>query len=104
MKKLLIGMLLISPNADPRRDCACIHNPDLVMLLFTVNSYEQAELYAKALAAAGCEAIELCPGFGHEGVGRIQQAVGLDVPVGVVRFDLHPSFGNHSGDWMQQHG
>ena len=76
MKKLLIGFLLVTEHADPRRDCACIENEDAVLLFFTVNSYAQGEQYAKVLAALGCVGIELCPGFGNEGVARIQKAVG----------------------------
>ena len=102
MKKLLIGFLLITANADPRRDCACIHNEDAIILFFTVNSYTQAEQYAKVLAAIGCDTIELCPGFGNEGVGRVQKAVGPYVPVGVVRFDNYPGYGPYSVDWQQK--
>ncbi len=32
MKKLLIGFLLVTEHADPRRDCACIENEDAVLL------------------------------------------------------------------------
>ena len=102
MKKLRIGFILISPNADPCRDRACIENSDATFLFFTVSSYTMAEQYAKALVAVGCESIELCPGFGNEGVGRIQKAVGPYVPVGVVRFDLYPPCGTHSVDWGQK--
>lgn len=103
MKKLLIGFLLITEHADPKRDCACIDNSDATILLFTVNSYTQAEDYARALAAIGCEAIELCPGFGNEGAARVQKAIGAKVPVGVVRFDIHPLFsGGCSVDLFQK--
>ena len=102
MKKLLIGFLLITAHADPKRDSTCIHNDDATILFFTVNSYSQGEQYARALAAIGCDAIELCPGFGNEGVGRIQKAVGPYMPVGVVRFDLYPGTGPHSIDWQQK--
>ena len=98
MKKLLIGFLLVTEHADPRRDCACIENEDAVLLFFTVNSYAQGEQYAKVLAALGCVGIELCPGFGNEGVARIQKAVGPHTPVGVVRFDIHPALDHRSGD------
>ena len=98
MKKLLIGFLLVTEHADPRRDCACIENEAAVLLFFTVNSYAQGEQYAKVLAALGCVGIELCPGFGNEGVARIQKAVGPRTPVGVVRFDIHPALDHRSGD------
>ena len=101
MKKLLIGFLLLTEHADPRRDSTYMNNPDACILFISVNSYEMAEQYAKVLARIGCDSIELCPNFGNEGVGRIQKAVGPYVPVGVVRFDAFPPLGGRSGDWQQ---
>ena len=66
MKKLLIGFLLVTEHADPRRDCACIENEDAVLLFFTVNSYAQGEQYAKVLAALSCaraSAMRASPAF-----------------------------------------
>ena len=53
---------------------------------------------AKELAAGGVTAMELCAGFGNEGIARIQRAVGPDVAVGAVKFDFHPGLGFKSGD------
>ncbi len=103
MRKLLIGSLLITEHADPRRDCACIQNEDVTILFFTVNSYTMAEDYAKVLTALGCDVIELCPGFGNEGVARVQQAIGAKIPVGVCRFDTYPEPGMVSPDTYQKH-
>ena len=61
-------------------------------------NYAEAEAAAKALAAQGVTAIELCAGFGNEGIARIQRAVGPDVAVGAVKFDFHPGLGFKSGD------
>ena len=60
----------------------------------------EAEAAAKELAANGVTAMELCAGFGNEGIARIQRAVGPDVAVGAVKFDFHPAFGFKSGDEM----
>jgi hypothetical protein len=46
----------------------------------------------------GIQAIELCGGFGNVGTAKIVEAVGGKVPVGVVRFDVHPGLGGKSGD------
>ena len=46
----------------------------------------------------GIGAIELCGGFGNIGAAKITEAVERKVPVGVVKFDLHPGLGNKSGD------
>ena len=93
---------LKSDFADPLRDRTYIENEDAAILFFCVRSYDEGEQYARALAAIGCDTIELCPGFGNEGVGRIQKAVGPYVPVGVVRFDIFPPCGaDRSPDWFQ---
>ena len=102
MRKLFVGMLLITEHGDPRRDCSCIQNEDLMILIFTVNSYAMAEDYARVLAALGCDAIELCPGFGNEGVARVQRAIGAKIPVGVCRFDNYPNPGDVSPDTFQK--
>ena len=60
--------------------------------------YEEAIIIAKECTAKGVTAIELCAGFGNEGIARIQQAVSLDVAVGAVKFDYHPALGYKSGD------
>ena len=61
-------------------------------------TYAEAEAAAKELAAGGVTAMELCAGFGNEGIARIQRAVGPDVAVGAVKFDFHPGLGFKSGD------
>ena len=98
MKKLLIGFLLVTEHADPRRDCACIENEDAVLLFFTVNSYAQGEQYAKVLAALGCVGIELCRASAMRASPAFKKAVGPRTPVGVVRFDIHPALDHRSGD------
>ena len=62
------------------------------------STYEQAEAVAREMVEKGCTAIELCAGFGNEGVARIQRAVGPDIAVGAVRFDFHPAFEFKKGD------
>ena len=61
-------------------------------------NYDEAEAAARELAAKGVTAIELCAGFGNEGIARIQRAVGPQVAVGAVKFDFHPGLGFKSGD------
>lgn len=90
--------IYIYPGLDSRVQRAQIPSPDFCMTVVGCGSYAEAERVAVEMVQAGCPVIELCPGFGHEGVARIQRAVGPDVPVGVVRFDLHPAIANRSGD------
>ena len=64
---------------------------------FTERVFRELEAEAE-LAAQGVTAMELCAGFGNEGIARIQRAVGPGVAVGAVKFDFHPGLGFKSGD------
>lgn len=68
------------------------------MNVIGVSDYDAAEKAAKELVAKGCTAIELCAGFGAEGLARIKKAVGPGIAVGAVRFDFHPGLEFKSGD------
>ncbi len=56
----------------------------------------------RELSEHGVKAIELCAGFGNEGIARISTAVKGTATVGAVKFDLHPGFGFKSGDELFQ--
>ena len=72
--------------------------PSIHLNVVGCKTYAEAEAAAKELAAGGVTAMELCAGFGNEGIARIQRAVGPDVAVGAVKFDFHPGLGFKSGD------
>ncbi|MBR5690835.1 MAG: hypothetical protein IKX46_02655, partial [Verrucomicrobia bacterium] len=65
-------------------------------------TYDEAEEVVKEMVAKGCTGIELCAGFGNEGIARMKKAAGEGVAVGAVKFDFHPAFGFKSGDEMFQ--
>ncbi len=94
------AFIYVAPGLDPARQRAVIPSEEINMTVIGCANYAQAEEAAKEMAAKGCTAIELCAGFGTEGVYRIRQAVGPDVAVGAVRFDFHPAFGFRTGDEM----
>ena len=75
-----------------------VSTPSINLNVVGCKNYAEAEAAAKALAAQGVTAIELCAGFGNEGIARVQRAVGPDVAVGAVKFDFHPGLGFQSGD------
>lgn len=56
----------------------------------------------KSWGRKASQAIELCAGFGIEGVARVSRAVEGKALVGVVRFDLRPAFSHQSGDSIFQ--
>ena len=75
-----------------------IDSPVVNLTVVGVKDYEEAEYVAKELVKEGITAIELCAGFGLNGVARVSKAVEGRALVGVVRFDLHPAFNHQSGD------
>ncbi len=92
------AFIYVAGGLDPGKQRAVIPSDEINMNVIGCSTYAQAEEIAKEMVAKGCTAIELCAGFGNEGVARIQKAVGNDVAVGAVRFDFHPAFNFQSGD------
>ena len=75
-----------------------VSTPSIQLHVVGCKNYDEAETAAKEAAAMGVTAIELCAGFGNEGIARVQKAVGPEVAVGAVKFDFHPGLGFKSGD------
>ena len=94
------GFIYVAPGLDPKKQRAVIPSSDINMTVIGCSNYDQAEATAKELVANGCTAVELCAGFGNEGICRIKKAVGPGIAAGEVRFDFHPVFGFKSGDNM----
>jgi hypothetical protein len=99
---LKAAFIFVAPDCDPQQHRAVVPSPVVELHVVGVKNYREAAEAASALVAQGVGAIELCAGFGHEGVAAVQRAVGPNVPVGVVRFDLHPGFEHRSGDVLFQ--
>lgn len=59
-------------------------------------------MIAQELVEQGVKAIELCAGFGNEGIARVSKAVRGKASVGAVKFDHHPGFDFKSGDELFQ--
>ena len=97
---LTCAFIYIAPGLDPAKQNAVIPSEVAPMYVVGCSNYDQAETVAAALAGKGVDCIDLCPGFGVEGVARIKRAAGPYVQVGVVRYDTVPAFGNRSGDDM----
>ncbi|MDK2782575.1 MAG: hypothetical protein PWQ32_164 [Thermococcaceae archaeon] len=95
---LKAAFIFIAPEADPEKHRAVIETPMVELYVIGVKSYEEACEIAKKLVEEGIGAIELCGGFGHKGVAKVVEAVEGKVPVGVVRFDIHPGLEGKSGD------
>ncbi|MBC7359056.1 MAG: hypothetical protein H5U10_11015 [Desulfacinum sp.] len=96
---LKAAFIFVAPEADPQTHRQWVQTPKVHLLVVGVGNYRQAAQTAKDLVEKeGIGAIELCGGFGNKGTALVTEAVGGSVPVGVVRFDIHPGLGNASGD------
>lgn len=96
--KFQCAFIYVAPNCDPAKQRGVVEGSDIDMNVIGCSTYAQAEEAAKEMVAKGCTAIELCAGFGVDGVARIKKAVGPGIAVGAVRFDFHPAFEFKSGD------
>ena len=95
---LKAGFIFVAPQADPTVHRANLVTPNVELTVVGVPDYAQAERVARTLVEEGIVAVELCGGFGHEGVARIAKAVEGKAAVGAVRFDCHPGLDGKSGD------
>lgn len=96
---LKAAFIFVAPGGDPEKHRNWVLTEGVELLAVAVSDYSQAETLARDLVEKeGIAAIELCGGFGSAGTARVAAAV--DVPVGVVRFDVHPGLNNVSGDTL----
>ena len=110
--KLQAAFIFLVGDADETTR-AVVSTPSIELHAIGCRNYDEAVSVAKACGVDGVTAVELCAGFGNEGIARIQQAVGPDVEVpndtldtlirpdvavGAVKFDFHPALGFRSGD------
>ncbi len=95
---LKAAFIFVAPETDARIHNSVINTPSVELHTVGVKSYEEAVGAAKDLVQKGITAVELCAGFGMEGVAKIKAAVQDKAVVGVVRFDNHPGFNFKSGD------
>lgn len=91
--------IYVAPGGlDPKKDRTVIKSNQINMNVIGCSTYAEAQEVAKEMVSKGCTAIELCAGFGNEGVALIKKSVGPGIAVGSVKFDFHPAFEFKSGD------
>ncbi|GAB6101100.1 hypothetical protein JCM16138_03230 [Thermococcus atlanticus] len=98
MGELKAAFMFLAPGAEPEKHRAVVKTPVVELHVVGVKDYEEACRVAKKLVEEGIAAMELCGGFGNLGVAKVVEAVEGRIPVGVVRFDIHPGLENKSGD------
>ena len=85
--KFECAFIYVAPGCNPAKERAVVEGDSINMNVIGCATYAEAEEIAKEMVAKGCTAIELCAGFGNEGMGA-------------VKFDFHPGLGFKSGDEM----
>lgn len=96
--KVNAAFIFIAPEVDYRIHKTVVDAPMVSLNVVGVKNYSEAIEVAKELVNQGVKAIELCAGFGNEGISLISKAVKGKASVGAVKFDHHPGFDFKSGD------
>ena len=95
---LKAAFIFLAPHADSSRDRSVIKTEDVELYVVGCENYKKACEAAKDILKENISAIELCGGFGNLGAAEIVKAIDNKIPVGVVKFDIHPGLNNVSGD------
>jgi len=85
------GIIVMTPDGDPKKHRASIKTSklELTIILVELMNFDQAVNVCKDLVQKeGIQSFTLCPGFPHEVVGRIANAVGEGVAISVSRGDV----------------
>lgn len=88
--KFECAFIYVAPGCNPAKERAVVEGDSINMNVVGCATYAEAEEIAKEMVAKGCTAIELCAGFGNEGIARIKRARRPGIAVGAVKFDFHP--------------
>ncbi|MGN1282157.1 MAG: DUF6506 family protein [Succinivibrio sp.] len=96
--KLEAAFIFIAPKTNMNTHRAKISTDILNLNVVGVSNYNEAVEVAQKLVNDGVKAIELCAGFGNEGIALINRAVKNKAVVGAVKFDIHPGLEFKSGD------
>lgn len=100
--KVNAAFVFVAPEVDYKTHRTVVDTPVVSLTVVGVKNYDEAEIIARELVEQGVKAIELCAGFGNEGIARVSRAVEGKASVGAVKFDHHPGFGYKSGDELFQ--
>ena len=98
--KQKLAFMSLKSEDDPTKQRNILAMKPREFIAVGVRDYDDAVKVSKELVKEGVIAIELCAGFGNIGVGKVAEAV-KGVPVGMVRFDMHPLLQSKTGDQRQ---
>ena len=85
------AFVAMAPEADPERHRATIKTPKLELITVVADSgnFDQVvDVCRNLVQNAGVQALTLCPGFSHQMVAKVADAVGQGVAINVTRGDV----------------
>ena len=85
------AFVVMAPDGDPNRHRATIKTSkmELTVVVNEMMNFEQAAKVCQDLVQKeGVQSFVLCPGFTHQAIAKIANAVGEKVPINVARGDL----------------
>jgi hypothetical protein len=88
---LKAGFVAMAPEADPKRHRASIKTPklEITTVVADLGNFDQVVKVCQELVQReGVKSLILCPGFSHEEVAKIANAVGKGVAITVARGDV----------------
>ena len=95
----------MAPDADPKRDRASIKTPkfELTIVVADLGNFDQVvDVCRNLVQSEGIQALALCPGFSHQMVAKVADAVGQGVAINITRGDV-PS-GRITGEILKKEG
>ena len=99
------AFVAMAPGADPKRHRASIKTPkyELTVVIADLGNFDQVIDACKDLVQnEGVQSFTLCPGFSHQAVAKMANAVGEGVAINVARGDV-PS-GRVTGEILKKEG
>jgi len=77
-----------APDAEPEKHQCVVETSKYKLLVRLVTNQEQAvEVCKKLVREEGIHSVLLCPGFTHQNIAEISEAVGKNVGITVARGD-----------------
>ncbi len=77
-----------TPDAEPEKHQSVVETSKYKLLVRLVKNQEQAvQVCKKLVKEEGIHSILLCPGFTHQNIAEISEAVGKNVGISVARGD-----------------
>jgi len=83
--------VLMAPDADPKKHRASIKLPkfELTVVVADLGNLDQAvDVCRELVQNEGVQGLTLCPGFTHQAVAKVVNAVGEGISISVARGDI----------------